>query len=44
MITNAQASTPTEGMEAILAIRSLHIHLKEVAVSLQARMMSQTTW
>ena len=44
MITNAQASTPTAGMETILSIRPLHIYLKEVAVSSQVRMMRQGTW
>ena len=44
MITNASSSTPTAGMEAVLSMRPLHIHLKELALSCFHRMSRQNTW
>ena len=44
MITNASCSTPTAGMEAVLSMRPLHIHLKEIAISCFYRMSRQNTW
>ena len=44
MITNASSSTPTAGMEAVLAMRPLQIHLKEVALACFYRMKRQSTW
>ena len=43
MITNASCSTPTAGMEAVLSMRPLHIHLKEIAISCFYRMSVKTT-
>ena len=44
MITNASSSTPTAGMEALLSLRPLHIHLKEIALACHHRMSMQNTW
>ena len=44
MITNASSSTPTAGMEAILSLRPLHIHLREIALSSYHRMGIQNSW
>ena len=44
MITNASSSTPTAGMEAVLSMRPLHIHLKETAIASLQRMVRQGTW
>ena len=44
MITNASCSTPTAGMEAILSMRPLHIHIKEMAMASLQRMARQGTW
>ena len=44
MITNASCSTPTAGMEAILALTPLNIKLKENALTSYHRMKQQNTW
>ena len=44
MITNASCSTPTAGMEAILALKPLNIELKENAIASYLRMKQQKTW
>ena len=44
MITNGSCSTPTAGMEAILSMRPLHIHVAETAIASLQRMSRQGTW
>ena len=41
---NAMRTTPTAGMEVILGIRPIDIHLKELAVSSYLRLMKNGNW
>ena len=44
MITNASCSTPTAGMEVILSLVPLNIHVKKCAITSHLRMRRQGTW
>ena len=44
MTLNSMRSTPTQGMEIIMDIRPIDIHLKEVALNSYIRMKKKGTW